>query len=496
MEVFLEKVKEVLQAVLPITLIVVLLHFTVAPLPGSELARFLFGAFLIILGLSIFLFGVDIGITPIGQFLGRALARSNSLKFVLAMGLMLGFFISIAEPDLIILAEQVEEVTKGAMPSAVILVTVSLGIAALMTTGLFRIVYRFPLNKLFTLLYALIFLLAIFSSNDLFAISFDASGATTGALTVPFMLALAAGTASMNKDAASGEEDSFGLVGVASSGAILGVLVLGLFTGGGQELSGSISAVPAEGGSWLAPFLHELPLIAGEILLSVSPILLIFLVYNFFFAKPRMTRNELTHILTGLVYLYVGLALFLTGVNAGFMNVGRQLGMEIGGFTSKWPVLFIGFVLGLTVVLAEPAVHVLTHQIEQVTNGSVRRGAVFTFLSVGVGLAVLLSVVRVLVPWLQLWHLLVPGYTIALLLAFRVPNLFVGMAFDAGGVASGPMTATFILAFIQGVAQIIPHANVLLEGFGMIAMVAMMPILSLQLLGAIYQHRTKQREGL
>lgn len=496
MDVFLGKVKEVLQAVLPITLLVVLLHFTIAPIPASELARFLAGAFFIVIGLSIFLFGVDIGITPIGQFLGRALARSNSLKFVLGMGLLLGFFISIAEPDLIILAEQVAEVTSGAIPSTLLLVTVSVGIAALMTTGLFRIVYRYPLNKLFTVVYILIFLLAILSSNDLFAIAFDASGSTTGALTVPFMLALAAGVASLNKDAVSAEDDSFGLVGVASSGAILAVLILGIFTNSDQELTGTLAVDTAAAGSWLSPFLHELPLIAGEILLAISPILIIFLVYNRFFAKSKMARSEFTQTLTGLVYLYAGLVLFLTGVNAGFMNVGRQLGMIIGGFESKWPVLFIGFCLGLVVILAEPAVYVLTHQIEDVTNGSVSRKVVLVFLSIGVGLAVFLSVVRVLVPWLQLWHMLVPGYIIALTLAYRVPNLFVGMAFDAGGVASGPMTATFILAFIQGVAEIIPQANVLLEGFGMIAMVAMMPILSLQFLGAIYQHRTKQREGL
>ena len=198
----------------------------------------------------------------------------------------------------------------------------------------------------------------------------------------------------------------------------------------------------------------------------------------------------------GIIYLYIGLVLFLTGVNAGFMNIGRELGMIIGGMESKIPLLLIGFVLGLVVILAEPAVYVLTHQIEEVTNGSVKRSVVLAFLSVGVGLAVFLSVVRVLVPWIQLWHYLLPGYIIALILAFKVPNLFVGMAFDAGGVASGPMTATFILAFIQGVADIVPHANVLLEGFGMIAMVAMMPILSLQLLGAIYQHRSAKKEGL
>ena len=494
MEVFIDKLKEVLQSVLPITILVIILHFTIAPLPEIEFSRFLFGALLIIMGLAVFLFGVDIGITSIGNYLGKEIARSNSLKFVLVMGLILGFFISIAEPDLIILSNQVSEVTDGAIPSTVLLVVVSVGIAFMMTIGLFRIVYRYPLRNIFFVIYTLIFLLAIFSSNDLFAIAFDASGSTTGALTVPFMLALATGVASLNHDSKSAEIDSFGLVGVASSGAILSVLILGLFTGD-SGITGTLSVDVGAYTSWVVPFTDTLPHMALETVLSIAPILIIFVCYNLFIAKRKMQKADFKRAMLGLLYLYIGLVLFLTGVNAGFLNVGRQLGMTIAGMDSKWPVLFIGLLLGLVVILAEPAVYVLTHQIEDVTNGSVKRSVVLVFLSVGVGLAVLLSVVRVLVPEILLWHYLVPGYIIALVLAFRVPNLFVGMAFDAGGVASGPMTATFILAFIQGVADITPHSNVLLDGFGMIAMVAMMPILSLQLLGAIYQQRSK-KEGI
>lgn len=494
MEVFIDKLKEVLQSVLPITILVTILHFTIAPLPGIEFSRFLFGALLIIMGLAVFLFGVDIGITPIGNYLGKEIARSNSLKFVLVMGLILGFLISIAEPDLIILSNQVSEVTDGAIPSTVLLVVVSVGIAFMMTIGLFRIVYRFPLRNIFFVIYTLIFLLTIFSSNDLFAIAFDASGSTTGALTVPFMLALATGVASLNHDSKSAEIDSFGLVGVASSGAILSVLILGLFTGD-SGITGTLSVDVGAYTSWVVPFTDTLPHMALETVLSIAPILIILVSYNLFIAKRKMQKADFKRAMLGLLYLYIGLVLFLTGVNAGFLNVGRQLGMTIAGMDSKWPVLFIGLLLGLVVILAEPAVYVLTHQIEYVTNGSVKRSVVLVFLSVGVGLAVLLSVVRVLVPEILLWHYLVPGYIIALVLAFRVPNLFVGMAFDAGGVASGPMTATIILAFIQGVAEITPHSNVLLDGFGMIAMVAMMPILSLQLLGAIYQQRSK-KEGI
>lgn len=492
MEIFTEKLKDVLQSVLPITLLVVLLHFTIAPLETVEVQRFLFGALLIVVGLAIFLFGVDIGIAPIGNFLGKGLARSGKLKVVLLMGLLLGFFISIAEPDLHILSTQVAAVTDDLYRKNVLLLVVSIGIAASLSLGLFRIVRLYPLNKLFTFLYIGIFILAFFSSNDLFAIAFDASGSTTGALTVPFMLALAIGVASMNRSSQSAEENSFGLVGIASTGAILAVLILGLFVHSDEPLSGSIPAGPDLTAHWFLPFQQELPKIAGEILLAVSPILIIFVIYHFFFSEVKLPNVRFKRIFFGMAYLFIGLVLFLVGVNAGFMEVGRKLGMLIAGLPSSIPVLVIGFLLGVLVILAEPAVYVLTHEIEDVTNGSVKRTVVLFALSIGVGLAVLLSVIRVLVPWLELWHFLVPGYLIAIILSYRVPNLFVGMAFDAGGVASGPMTATFILAFIQGVAEITPDANVLLEGFGMIAMVAMMPILSLQLLGIISKRKKKE----
>ena len=299
MSIFTEKLREVLQSVLPITALVVLLHFTLTPLETIDLQRFLFGAFLIIIGLSIFLFGVDLGITPIGKFLGKGLARSNSMKYVLGMGLVLGFFISIAEPDLHILATQVSEVTSGMYPKNLLLIVVSVGIAVMLTIGLFRIVYRYPLNKTFTFLYLVIFGLAYFSTNDLFAIAFDASGSTTGALTVPFMLALAARVASLNRQTQSAEEDSFGLVGIASAGAILAVLILGLFVRSDEPLSGSIPGHDAVAANWLAPFLHELPKITGEILLAVSPIVIIFVLNHTFFAGVKLSKRAFRRISWG-----------------------------------------------------------------------------------------------------------------------------------------------------------------------------------------------------
>lgn len=490
MNVIVHKFKEVLYAVLPITLIVLLLNFTLAPLEDiSMFFRFIIGSIFIIVGLSIFLFGVDIGITPIGQLMGKTIAKSNKVWIVLIAGLLLGFFISIAEPDLHILAGQVDFVTSGVISKSLIVVVVSIGIGALIALGLVRIVFNIPLYKILTVLYFIILVLAIFTSPEFLAISFDASGATTGALTVPFILALALGISSMKKDSKASEKDSFGLVAIASTGAIIAVLLMNIISKT-EEITGGIE-VQAEGTmSVIGPFLHEFPKITKEILIALLPILIIFLVFQKISFK--MSRKAVRKIVVGLVFTFIGLILFLMGVNAGFMDVGREIGYSIASLDRKAYVIIVAFVLGLVTILAEPAVHVLTHQIEDVTSGYVRRNVVMFSLCIGVGLAVALSILRILIPELQLWHYLLPGYIIAIALTYIVPKLFVGIAFDSGGVASGPMTATFILAFVQGAAEAIEGANVLVDAFGMIAMVALTPLITLQIVGLVFKMKSKK----
>lgn len=486
-----DKLKEVLVSVMPIVAMVLLLNFTIVPLEGTILMRFLLGAGLIVLGLAIFLLGTDIGITPIGNYLGKGVTRSNKVWVVIVAGLFLGFFISIAEPDLHILANQINTVTGGVVPSSTILVSVSIGIAVMMTIGILRIVYNVPLFKLLTGVYLFILVLSLFTSSEFLAISFDASGATTGALTVPFMLSLSSGISSLKKNGKASEKDSFGLVAISSSGAIIAVMFLNIITGQ-NELTGELPVDLNPSGTVLEPFIHELPIISQEIFIALLPIVLVFLGYNFF--SLRLNKRPLRRVLKGIVYVFVGLVIFLVGVNAGFMNVGSVVGYRLAGMEMSIYLLVIAFVLGLVTILAEPAVYILTHQIEQVTNGYVKRKAVLGALSLGVGLAVLLSVIRIMVPGLELWHYLLPGYIIAVGLMYIVPKMFIGMAFDAGGVASGPMTATFILAFVQGAAQSIEGADVIRDGFGMIAMVAMMPIITLQLLGLIFKLKSKRED--
>ncbi len=399
----------------------------------------------------------------------------------------MGFFISIAEPDLHILAGQVDSVTSGLIGKFYLVIIVSLGIGALLAQGLLRIVNNINLGKTFTLLYAIIFVLALYTSPEYLAIAFDASGATTGALTVPFILALGVGISVLKKDSEASEEDSFGLLGMASAGVIIAVLLAGI-RAKNLVITGSLEAKVTASASLLAPFLEQLPVITREALYALLPLVVIFLLFQrIAFKLSKKTAQRITK---GLLYTFIGLVLFLTGANAGFMDVGSIIGYSLTAGGNKLFVVIVGFVLGVVTVLAEPAVYVLTHQVEDVTSGYVKRRLVLVALSLGVGSAVALALLKIIVPGIQLWHYLLPGYIISVVMTFFVPPLFVGIAFDSGGVASGPMTATFILAFSQGVAEATAGADVLLDGFGTIAMVALTPLIALQVLGLIYKVKT------
>lgn len=489
MNVILDKLKEVLHTVLPITAIVLILHFTLTPLETHLILKFLVGTLLIIIGLSVFLLGVDVGITPIGTAIGSVITKTNKILVVISVGFVLGFFISAAEPDLHILARQVDMVTSGQVSKMGIVVAVSIGLGIMIALGFARIVYNVSLRTVFTVMYGIVFILALFSSPAFLAISFDACGATTGALTVPFILALAMGVSMLKKDSKASERDSFGLVGIASIGAILGVLIMDIASNAG-EITGALEANALASESIIDPFIEELPKVTRDVFLALLPILLTLFIFQIF--SSGFSRRAFRKVLMGLLFAFVGLVLFMDGVNAGFMDVGSIVGYRVAMLDNKAYILIIGFILGFVTVLAEPAVHVLMHQIEDATSGYIKRSLVMVALSLGIGVAVALSVLRVLVPGIQLWHYLLPSYIIAIALMYFVPELFIGIAFDSGGVASGPMTATFILAFIQGAAEAVEGANVLVDGFGMIAMVASMPLIALQILGLVYKVKSRK----
>lgn len=492
MNIITTKLKEVSGSVLPILGLVLGLHFLVIPLPSVMLWRFLIGTFLVIFGLTLFLLGVELGITPLGSLTGKALSKSKSVIILLISGLILGFFISIAEPGLLVLANQVNIVSSGAISSQSILIIVSIGMAIMISVGFLRIFFNIPLFKLLLVLYGLVFVFSLFTSREFLAIAFDASGATTGILAVPFILTLSFGISKLKKDSKASEKDSFGLVAIASIGAILAVLIFDVFT---PDLSfnATLTSSLETSTSIILPFFNVIPPAIFESLMAIFPLAVIFIILqNLFFKLKRLAVRK---IVTGFAYVLIGLLLFLVGVNAGFMDVGTYLGQTL---VLKQPIIIIvvGFILGALTILAEPAVYVLTHQIEEVTSGYIPRLAVLLPLSLGVGLSIALSIIRILVPSIQLWHYLLPGYIISLSLMFFVPKLFIGIAFDAGGVATGPVTATFILAFIQGAAFAYEGADLLIDGFGMIAMVAMIPIITLQILGLIFKKVTQKKGGV
>lgn len=482
MSVLINKFKEVSLSVLPITLIVIILHFTVVPIETEMLIRFIIGAIFVIIGLGIFLFGAEIGIGPIGNLMGETIAKTNKSYLVGLLGFVLGFLITIAEPDLQILARQVNNATGGIVSGSLILIIVSIGVGVMVAIGLLRILYEKPLNKLFTIVYSILLLLGICVSEEFLAISVDASGATTGAMTTPFILALGLGVSQL-KGGKTSEEDSFGLVGIASTGPILAVMIMNIITGTNNIQGQAEVFVPYTG--IFTPYLQELPKLMRESIITLLPIFILFLIFNLI--KFKLSKKNRNKILKGLIYTYIGLVLFLSGVNAGFMEVGRVMGHGIANLESSWMLPTIGFILGMVVVLAEPAVYVLTEQVEDVTSGHIRKNMILGTLSIGIAFAVTISMLRIMIPKLKLWHFLLPGFGLAAFLSYKVPPIFVGIAYDSGGVASGPMTATFILAFAQGAADAIPTANVLIDGFGVIAMVAMTPLVAIQILGLLFK---------
>ena len=457
--IFLEEIKNTSKSVIPIAILVVILNFFVG-VESKLLINFFIGCVGVILGLGVFLTGVEISISEIGSMMGDFIARFDKIAKVIIFGIFIGFIISIAEPDLLILANEVTSAVG--IPAQIIVMIISLGVGLMISLGLFRIFKEIRLSNMMWAIYLSVFVLMIFTDSVGHAIAFDASGATTGAMTTPFIIALGLGVASLKGERT--EDDSFGLVGLASTGPILAGLLMSLFSKGGYVL--------------IEEAAHRSALYSGFInsTFAIVPIALVFYIMNFLYFKVE--KDELRRISIGMLYTYLGLIVFLASVEGGFMELARVMGEGLAD--SKFLPL-IGFVLGLLVVLAEPAVSVLAEQVEDVTGGSIPRKNILVALSIGVAFAVMLAIFRIRIDGFALWMLIVPGFLLSLILSRRVDQIFVGIAFDSGGVASGPMTATFILAFCQGVAGNIA------DGFGVISFVAMMPVLTIMIMGNLYR---------
>ena len=478
-----EKLHEALAAVLPIIAIVLLLAITVAPIPNSILLSFLFGGALLVIGMMFFSLGAELAMGPMGQHMGARLTRTRKLWLVLPLGFLLGFLITVSEPDLQVLADQVQSIN-----SRVLIFSVAGGVGLFLVLALLRMLFSVQLRTLLLALYLAVFLLAYFSPADFLAVAFDSGGVTTGPMTVPFIMAFGVGVSAIRTDR-NASSDSFGLISLCSVGPIIAVMILSLIYRPDSAAYETAVMPNARNSVEMArDFVGVFPTYFREIAVALLPIAAFFGAFQLLLL--RLERQTLIRIGVGLVYTYIGLVLFLTGANAGFMPAGAYLGQTLAGLDYHWLLIPIGMLIGYFIVKAEPAVYVLTRQVEELTNGAVPGKAVQIGLSIGVAASIGLSMARVLTGISILW-LVLPGYAIALVLSFAVPDMFTGIAFDSGGVASGPMTATFLLPFATG-ACLAVGGNVVTDAVGVVAMVAMTPLITIQLLGVVSRLRTRR----
>ena len=478
-----EKMREGVAAVLPIALIVMVLCFTVTPVPNDLMLAFVIGTVMLIVGMGLFTYGADASMTPMGNYIGAKLTKSRKLLLILSVSFLLGIIITIAEPDLQVLAGNVPHID-----SMVLILTVSVGVGFFLMLCMLRILLGVQLRWLLLFFYGVVFLLAALSDASFLSVAFDSGGVTTGPMTVPFIMALGIGVASIRSDK-NAQSDSFGLVALCSVGPILAVLILGfIYNGEGADVSASSAESYLHTVELGGAYLHAIPEYMAEVAVALAPIVIFFLLFQVISLKLR--QLPLLRILAGLVFTYVGLVLFLTGVNVGFSSLGVLLGRELGGGAFRWLLVPIAMVMGWFIVQAEPAVHVLNKQVEEISAGAVSERAMHISLSLAISLAMGLAMVRILTG-LHIFWLLIPGYLVSLALTFLVPQMFTAIAFDSGGVASGPMTATFMLPFAMGACEAV-GGNILTDAFGLVSLVAMMPLITIQIMGAIYVYKTRR----
>lgn len=480
-----EKIQESLSAVLPITGIVLLLSIFLIPLDVGSVMLFLVGAVMLIFGMGMFQLGAEMAMSPLGEGIGGHLSKSKNLFLLIAVSFLMGVLITIAEPDLQVLSNQVPSI-----PNNTIIWTVAVGVGLFLATAVLRIILKINLSLLLMILYVGLLAFSFFVPDNFLAVAFDSGGVTTGPMTVPFIMAMGVGLSSMrgDKDATS---DSFGLVALSSVGPILAVMLLGCFYAPKEasQATTEITSV-ATMRDVMREFAAKLPGYAKEVFISLLPIIAVFVLFQLLSRKYQ--KRQRMRIIVGFAYTYIGLVLFLCGVNVGFAPVGTLLGRELSATNQKWLLVPIGMLIGYFIVKAEPAIQILNRQVQAVTNGTVSASSMNRCLSIGVAVSIGLAVLRIFTGIPIQW-IIIPGYIIALILSRFVPRIFVGIAFDSGGVASGPMTSTFLLPLCIGACEAV-GGNIMTDAFGVVALVALTPLIAIQIMGV--QYRLKMNRQL
>lgn len=504
----LKKLFETSLSVVPIMIIVLVLSLTLCPLGTILNVRFIIGGILLILGLTVFLLGVDIGIITIGERSGAALTKKRNLPLLLFVSFVIGFLITIAEPDVQVLADQVQSVNNEVQKWPLIIMIAS-GVGLFVMLGLLRTVMQLPLSIFLAISYGILFIIAFFAPTEFIPVAFDSGGATTGPMTVPFIMALGVGVAAVSGGSHTnnkGNDDSFGLTGLASIGPILAVLIYGFITAKSsstnvtttvvnnvQSLNTVTESTKVLSGDFLSFFSifgELLPEIISEVTLALIPLILLCIVLQITLLK--LPPHQCLRVTIGIIYSFLGLVIFLIGVKGGFMPAGRQLGFLLASHKHTFLLCLIGLVFGGVVVCAEPAIWVLTKEVEEISNGTIKRQTLLIALCTGVAISIGLSMWRVIAGF-SIWYFLIPGYVIALLMMPFTPKIFTAIAFDSGGVASGPMTSTFILSFTLGASSAL-GGNPVTDAFGVIALVAMTPLIAIQTVGLIFKYKTYQKK--
>lgn len=485
MRAFFDKLKESAIAVLPIAVIILLLSIFASDIKAPALVNFGICTVMLIVGISLFSMGVDMSMMKIGRYIGSATSKSKDIVLMAIIATVMGFVITIAEPDLTVLAGQI----PGLSSKWLIILTVSLGTGIFLALALIRIMFKIDLRIMLGICYGVILVLCFFISPDFLPVSFDSSGVTTGPISVPFIMAFGAGISAIRsgKDA---QNDSFGLIAMVSIGPIIAVMIMSFFvkTSGNAsiesvELMSQFGQIPS---GILSGLWHQLV----DVLIIIAPIAVIFLGLNLFVLK--LPKAELAKIMIGLVYTYFGIVIFFAGVNVGFMPLGAALGKIISAKGFSWILIPVGFIVGASIVFAEPAIHVLTRQVEDLTEGVIGRKIIFICLSLGVAISVCIAVLRNFFE-INILYFLIPVLIANLILICFCPKMFVAIAFDSGGAASGAMATTFVIPFIKGICETFGNAQMLF-GFGTVALIALMPITCIQILGVVYQMAINKKQ--
>ena len=490
LKAFKDKLAESFQSVLPIALIIIVLSVAFVPLETGMFALFLIGVLLLVAGLGAFMLGADLSMLVIGEKMGATMTHSRKILLIAFLSFIIGIIVTVAEPDLQILAEQVPAVAqKTALGNYLLILTVAVGVGIFLTIGMLRIVFHIPLHILLVCFYTVAFVLSTFVSPEFWAVAFDSGGVTTGPMTVPFIISLGVGVASIRSSKDS-KNDSFGLVALSSVGPIIAVLTLGIIFRIENVEYVMEPLVQAENTrDVFFIYLGGMGEYAKEVSIALSPIIAFFVLFQ---ALTRSFRKrQLVRILVGFVYTFLGLTLFLSGANIGFMPVGRMLGEELASLWGGWLLVPVGMVIGYFVVAAEPAVHVLNRQVEKMSAGAIGSSVMMKGLCIGVCVSLGLAMLRI-VTGINIMWILIPGYVMALALSFFTPPLFTGIAFDSGGVASGAMVSAFVLPLAIGACNVLDPAAIMTQAFGCVSFVALTPLISIQILGIVYRRKTNK----